>query len=289
MKELVVISGKGGTGKTSITASFAQLAKDSVIVDCDVDAADLHLILTPEIKEKHDFYSGHEAEIDSTKCMSCGKCFELCQFDAIKKGVPYKVDQYNCEGCGVCVKFCPYDAISFEESLCGEWMVSETRFGSMVHAKLGVAAENSGKLVTTIKSKAQQIAKEENKELIIIDGSPGIGCPVIASLTGATQTLIVTEPTMSGLSDMKRILSLTKHFNIPSAVCINKADINIEITEQIENKAKELGATVAGRIRYDDEFITSQINKQTAIESNCDSSADIKNIWNFIKKEMNLS
>ena len=234
MKELVVISGKGGTGKTSITASFAVLADRPVIADCDVDASDLHLVLSPQIKECHEFRSGHEAVIRQDDCIGCGECLSHCRFKAVQvSGKPgqraqFFIDPVSCEGCGVCVRFCPEHAIDFPERLCGEWMISETRCGPMVHARLGTAAENSGKLVSTVRREAKRIAKENNSPLIITDGPPGIGCPVIASVTGASLVLAVTEPTVSGEHDLKRVLSLARHFSIPALVCVNKWDINPE-------------------------------------------------------------
>ncbi|MDX9715298.1 MAG: ATP-binding protein [Dissulfurispiraceae bacterium] len=288
MKELVVISGKGGTGKTSITASLAVLADNPVIADCDVDAADLHLVLAPQIIEQHEFKSGHEAIIDSDKCTGCGVCFANCRFDAVSE---YKkpdgtacfiIDPVACEGCGVCVRFCPAGAIDFPERLCGKWMISDTRCGPMVHAKLGVAAENSGKLVSTVRQKAKSIAEEQGRNIVIVDGPPGIGCPVIASLTGTTMALIVTEPTISGEHDMKRVLSLAKHFGVPSAVCVNKWDLNPEMTASIEEKAKEAGAEIAGRIRYDRAVTQAQILEKSVVETDAPSAEDIRNMWSHL-------
>ncbi|GAG12547.1 unnamed protein product, partial [marine sediment metagenome] len=217
MKELVVISGKGGTGKTSIVAAFASLVKNAVFADCDVDAADLHLVLEPKIMQKSDFSGGKRAAIVAEKCSGCGKCQELCRFDAIHLNgegnnvvdKTFTVDSIACEGCKVCVEFCPVDAIEFNDCINGQWFISDTRFGPMVHAKLGIAEENSGKLVTLIRKEAKRIATEEEKDLIIIDGSPGIGCPVIASITGAELVLIITEPTLSGKHDLGRVADLT--------------------------------------------------------------------------------
>lgn len=285
MKELVVISGKGGTGKTSLTASLAILAGKVVVADCDVDAADLHLVLSPEITKKEDFYSGKIASIDGNKCTECGLCKEYCRFGAVEnnKQGAFEVDPIECEGCGVCVKFCPVGAIDFEDRLCGEWMISQTRAGSMVHAKLGVAAENSGKLVSTVRQKAKEIAVESGIPLVIVDGPPGIGCPVIASITGATLVLVVTEPTVSGVHDLERVLKLAKHFDIPTAVCVNKYDINIEMTERIEVVAKESGATIAGRIRYDDGVTNAQVDGKAVVETFSSSSKDIHEIWKLVK------
>ncbi|MGV8058761.1 MAG: ATP-binding protein [Smithellaceae bacterium] len=285
MKELVIISGKGGTGKTSVTASFAVLADRPVVCDCDVDAADLHLVLEPTIRERHEFQSGHEALIRQNDCISCGVCAELCRFDAVKtrkieeSDVLFFIDSVSCEGCGVCVRFCPANAIDFPERRCGEWFVSETCYGPMVHARLGVAAENSGKLVSTVRREARRIAEEQKKGIIIVDGPPGIGCPVIASLTGATQVLVVTEPTVSGEHDLERVLSLTRHFQIPTSICVNKWDINEEMTRQIEDKAQRAGASVAGRIRYDRAVTRAQIQKKAVVEIDAISADDIKQIW----------
>lgn len=290
MKELVIISGKGGTGKTSVTASFAVLADRPVICDCDVDAADLHLVLTPQIKEQHEFRSGHEAVIRQADCIECGLCYDYCRFGAVKTQqtaectLLFSIDPVSCEGCGVCVRFCLERAIDFPESLCGQWFVSDTRCGPMVHARLGVAAENSGKLVSTVRREARRIAEEEKQEIVIVDGPPGIGCPVIASLTGASQVLVVTEPTVAGEHDLERVLSLTRHFQIPTAVCVNKWDINPEMTGRIEGKAALTGASIAGRIRYDRAVTQAQISRKAVVEIDAPSAADIKQIW----KNLNL-
>lgn len=285
MKELVVISGKGGTGKTSVAASFAVLAERPVVADCDVDAADLHLVLSPRFKERHEFVSGHEAVIRKKDCTGCGVCLLHCRFDAVKRDknasgdMVFAIDPVSCEGCGVCVRFCPEGAIDFSERHCGEWMISDTRCGPMVHARLGVAAENSGKLVSTVRREARRIAEEGNHSLIIVDGPPGIGCPVIASVTGATVVLIVTEPTVSGEHDLERVLSLTRHFGIPAFVCVNKWDINTEMTERIERKALQTGTQVAGRIRYDRSVTLAQMQEKAVVETPAPSADDIMEIW----------
>ena len=286
MKELVVISGKGGTGKTSIVASFAALAQNHIMVDCDVDAADLHLILNPEIQKTTEFYSGKGAEIISELCKKCGKCMEICKFSAISDD--FKVDEIKCEGCGVCFYNCPHDAIKFEQKKSGEWFDSKTRFGKLVHAKLGIAEENSGKLVSEIKNYARFAAKQNENALIIVDGSPGIGCPVIASISGAHMVLIVIEPTMSGIHDAERVLKLTEHFKIPACVCINKYDINSELAKKFEEFCRGKNIEIMGRIPYSKNFTSAMIKEKTLIEYSPGSevSKEIKNMWKKIEEKL---
>lgn len=285
VRELVVISGKGGTGKTSVAAAFAVLAAGrAVVADCDVDAADLHLVLAPKIAESQDFKSGHEAVILRGKCAGCGLCAQLCRFGAVRR-LPdnrYRIDPVACEGCGVCVRECHSLAIAFPERLCGEWMVSETRCGPMVHACLAAAAENSGKLVSTVRREARRVAEEKGLPLIVTDGPPGIGCPVIATVTGATRVLAVTEPTVSGEHDLARVLSLARHFDVPMAVCVNKWDINLEMTERIERKAEASGAQVVGRIRYDRMVTAAQLQARAVVETGAPAAADIRSVWNML-------
>jgi MinD superfamily P-loop ATPase len=291
LKEIVVISGKGGTGKTSIVASLAALAANTVLADCDVDAADLHLLLQPDVKEKYDFSGGKLASVIREKCIGCGKCAEVCNFSAVALNGPandivektYAIDPVSCEGCGVCFHFCPVNAINFEDAVNGQWFVSNTRFGPMVHAKLGPAQENSGKLVSLIRKQAKQIADEQKKDFIIVDGSPGIGCPVIASITAADLVLVVTEPTVSGQHDLERVIELTGHFKIPTMVCINKYDINRKMTQEIETKMKSKNITVIGQIPYDTSVTKAQIAGQSIIEySNDGLSNQIKSLWQAI-------
>jgi len=291
MKEIVIISGKGGTGKTSITGSLAALASKPVLADCDVDAADLHLILQPEVQETHSFSGGKQASIDTNKCIGCGKCVELCRFGAIhplsekdnNQPTKYSVDSVGCEGCGVCAWFCPAKAISFEEVENGKWFVSNMRFGPIVHAKLGIAEENSGKLVTLVRNKAKMIAEEQGRDFIIVDGSPGIGCPVIASFTGADLVVVVTEPTVSGEHDLDRVADLAAGFQIPVAVCVNKSDINLEITERIRQRAIERGLTYVGSIPYDKVVTDAQIAQKTIVEFDSGkTSSAIKILWERI-------
>ena len=335
MKELVVISGKGGTGKTSIAASLAVLAGRCVVADCDVDAADLHLVLSPQTKERHDFRCGHEAIIRQENCTGCGACLTYCRFGAVMRTSSadaarrsrvqastcrdcdfcvrscsikanemihamqdacgsagesvFVIDPVSCEGCGVCVRFCPVQAIDFPDRLCGEWMVSETRCGPMVHARLGIAAENSGKLVSTVRREARRLAETRQLGLVIIDGSPGIGCPVIASVTGTSLVLAVTEPTLSGEHDLKRVVRLTRHLGIPLTVCINKWDINREMSGQVEAYCREQSIPLAGRIRYDRAFTQAQIQGRTVVEALSDGVAeDIHSLWDVVRVRLDL-
>lgn len=264
MKELVVLSGKGGTGKTSLMAALASMDNNSVLCDADVDAADLHLLLAPDIKQRTDFMGGNVADIDADKCTQCGECIELCRFDAISDA--FVVDEINCEGCGVCVDLCPEQAIDFPVKKCGEWYISDTRFGAMVHARLGIAEENSGKLVTLVRQEANKLAEDHRLELILTDGPPGVGCPVIASVGGATALLVVTEPTVSGLHDMQRVLELAAHFKVPCLVCINKFDLNLDQTAAIEALAKERDIPVVGKIPFDPRFTESMVQGKTIFE-----------------------
>lgn len=284
MKELAIISGKGGTGKTTITAAFAALAKNKVMVDCDVDAADLHLILNPEIQYQEVFYGGKIADIRLADCIECKKCIEVCRFDAISSD--YVVNPISCEGCSVCVHFCPVDAINFSDHLNGEWYISNTRFGPLVHARLGVAEENSGKLVTVVRNQAKKIAEEKGLDLIIIDGAPGIGCPVISSITGANGVLLVTEPTLSGLHDLKRVVNLAKnHFNIPTFVCVNKFDLNLNITDEIEKYCYENNLHFVGKIAYDATATKAMVAGKSVIEfADGEISQAIKKMWDAILK-----
>ncbi|RJP73966.1 MAG: 4Fe-4S dicluster domain-containing protein [Candidatus Zixiibacteriota bacterium] len=284
MTELVVISGKGGTGKTSLAASLAVLAGRCVVADCDVDAADLHLVLAPEVQERHEFYSGHEAVIRNDLCTACGVCLDYCRFDAIRvagyhRTASFTVDPVACEGCGVCVHFCPVGAVDFPPRRCGEWMVSHTRVGPLVHARLGVAAENSGKLVSLVRREARRRAEAEGRDTIIVDGPPGIGCPVIASLTGASRVLAVTEPTVSGEHDLERVLALARHFDVPVAVCVNKWDLCPEMTGRIEERALRAGAGIAGRVRYDRAVTQAQIQGKAVVEIEAACGEDIRRLW----------
>jgi MinD superfamily P-loop ATPase len=267
MRELTVISGKGGTGKTSLVAAMATLTPSVVCADCDVDAADLHLLLAPEIEERHDFEGGLTAAIDPDSCSACGTCHELCRFGAVTDadGV-FTIDPHLCEGCGVCHDHCPVKCITLEREKAGQWFVSTTRVGPLVHARLGIAQENSGKLVSRVRERAREVAKEQGRNLVLIDGSPGIGCPVIASITGADQVLAVSEPTMSGLHDLKRVLELAAGFRVPVAVCINKYDLNQEMTRNIVEQAEATGAVCVGKIPFDRSVTAAMIAGKTLTE-----------------------
>jgi len=286
MKEIVIISGKGGTGKTSITASFAYLARhNAVIADCDVDAADMHLILKPKIKRKEDFYSSKEAVIDKNKCIGCGKCQRICRFDAIiPSGREYAVESVSCEGCAYCSKICPVDAIEMKQKLDGEWYVSESKYITpLVHAKLGIGTENSGKLVALVKNIAKQLAENTQKEIVLVDGSPGVGCPVISSLSGASFVVFVTEPTVSGVHDFKRAFELSKRFNIPSAIIINKADLNSEKTKEIVDFASANNIHFLGMLPYDNVFTNAMLEGLSVVEyTNNEITESIKGMWNKI-------
>lgn len=277
MKQLTIISGKGGTGKTTLTAAFATCSQNAVLADCDVDAADLHLILEPHIQHTEQFYGGKTAYIDKSLCNQCGMCQDMCRFEAIRA---FSVDATRCEGCTVCAYVCPVQAITMKDKCSGHWFISQTRCGTMVHARLGIAEDNSGKLVSIVRQQAKAIAEKEGKQLIIIDGPPGIGCPVIASITGVDLVLVVTEPTLSGLHDMERVLQTAAHFNIPALVCVNKYDINPENAEKIENHCSARGVAVAGKIPYDKMVTAAMIQKKSVIEYDCGAiTSTVKQIW----------
>ena len=294
MVELVIASGKGGTGKTSLVGSFAALAKNAVLVDCDVDAANLNLIIRHRIVEKNDFSSSSKASIIDGKCTSCGICKDKCRFEAIffehgLSPVPYYINPLLCEGCGLCKQLCADDAIAFEPLKSGEWFRSESEYGPFFHARLGVAQANSGKLVSLLRTRAREMAEKSNIDLILIDGPPGIGCPVIASITGAAYLVIVTEPSLSAIHDMKRLAELAGHFKIGIGLCVNKYDINIELTEQIERYAESAGIQLHGRIPFDMGFNEAQLEgKPYTLVVSRNSSRVIADIWESIKNRMQM-
>jgi len=264
MKQIVIISGKGGTGKTVITGAFAALAKNAVFADCDVDASDLHLLLEPNIKESHEFRSGITAFVHKDKCTQCGKCREICRFNAIDESIA--IDSISCEGCAFCSFVCPVGAIEMRENVSGEWFISDTRFGPLVHAKLGVASENSGKLVSLVRKKAKELAEQNNCDWVIVDGAPGIGCPVIASLSGIDCAVVVTEPTLSGLYDAQRVIGVTNHFNVQTKLLINKYDLNLDMTKQIERYCQTNDIELIGKIKFDIAVVKAMVEGTTIIE-----------------------
>ncbi len=281
MKQLTVISGKGGTGKTTVTAAFAHLAHSAVIADCDVDAADLHLILEPSVRHQEKFVGSMSASIHSALCTQCGECRRMCRFEAI--GSDLVVDPVACEGCGVCAAVCPVGAAEMKDRVSGEWFISDTREGVMMHARLGIAEDNSGKLVSLVRQQAKKIAEEEKRDLVLIDGPPGIGCPVIAAISGVDMVLIVTEPTLSGLHDMQRVLDTAAHFNVPGAVCINKYDINPDNTRTIENACRERGVPLVGSIPYDKRVTEAMIRRLSVVERDCGAVSDqVRSAWEHV-------
>ncbi len=290
--ELVVISGKGGTGKTSVAASLAVLAAPCVVADCDVDAADLHLVLQPSPLVTHDFFSGYEAVVDQEKCLRCGLCADLCAFSSFDRYQDgrglwrVRVRPLACEGCGVCVHYCGVGAISFPEKRRGRWFEAATRSGPMVHAVLDPGMGNSGKLVTQVRRRASELAREQGVSWVITDGSPGIGCPVIASLTGATHVLAVTEPSVSGVHDLARLLDLTRHFSIPTFVCVNKSDISEAGAQAIERTCIDGGARFAGRIPYDPAFGEAQVAGRAVVEGDGPGALAIRALWEFIRRSV---
>jgi len=280
MQEVVVLSGKGGTGKTSIVGSLAALASSKVLADCDVDAADLHLLLSPSVKQENEFWSGQLAQIDEEKCTECGLCQELCRFEAIED---YKVDPIACEGCGFCSHICPAEAITMRENMSGHWFISDTKYGPLVHARLGIAQENSGKLVAQVRQQARRIAEERGFDYIISDGPPGIGCPVISSLSGASLALMVTEPTLSGIHDLERVLGVCRHFGVPAMVCINKYDLNEENTRRIEDYCQGQGIRLAAKIPFDNAVTEAIVHGVPVVEyADGRVSREIKRLWDVI-------
>ncbi|MDA3886605.1 MAG: ATP-binding protein [Candidatus Delongbacteria bacterium] len=286
MKEIVVISGKGGTGKTSITASFAHLGgKDIVVADCDVDAADMHLLMEPKNSIVEDFYSGVLAEINQDLCVKCGKCSEVCRW----KAIPFINDEYtvnpiDCEGCGYCARICPMEAITMTEQNVGEWYISETRANNtMIHARLGIGAENSGKLVAHVKNKAKMLALETKKDFVVVDGSPGIGCPVVSSLSGAHFVVLVTEPTVAGLHDLKRVYQLVKKFQIPAGCIINKYDLNEKVVGEIKEFLTEEHIVHLADLPYDENFTKAMTIGKTIVEYDDGELKDIiRECWDKI-------
>ena len=287
MHEIVVLSGKGGTGKTSLTAAFAHLMHNGIVCDLDVDAPDLHILLAPQMQQEHAFISGVEARIDSELCTHCGRCEAICRFEAIQQqGDNLAVNPLRCEGCGVCHIVCPSNAISLTQKHCGQWHESNSRFGPMIHAQLFPGEENSGRLVSLLKQQAREKAKKNALELILCDGSPGIGCPVISSLSGAHLAVLVVEPTPSGQHDFLRVAALCDHFHIPASIIINKADLNPEIAATIENLCAERGYAVAGKLPFTLDITTAMIAKQAITETASPLGAMVADAWKNILTQL---
>lgn len=276
MKELVIISGKGGTGKTSITASFAALAQERVVVaDCDVDAPNLHYLLQPRNREEHEFTASVRAVVDSARCSHCGACVEHCRFAAISADP--RVDPLACEGCGFCELVCPEGAVSMHPVPSGHWYSSDTRCGPMIHARLNVGEGNSGKLVSRVKEEARRLAERTDAQLVLVDGPPGTGCPVIASLSGASCVMVVTEPSVSGLHDLVRVLDLCRHFDVAAAVCVNRHDIHPESTRRIEAVC---GGSVSGYIPHDPDVTRALMQGKTVVEFSRGPAAEsLRRLW----------
>ncbi len=287
MNQITIVSGKGGTGKTSITSAFASIAKNKILVDCDVDAADLFLTTQPTILNSHAYEGGKIAVIDPEVCTNCGICEDLCRFDAIHMiDGQTTISEFSCDGCRLCEIACPVDAIKMEENMDSRWFESETRFGPMVHAKLGIGEDNSGKLVTKIRDFATQKAKDLKLETILIDGPPGIGCPVISTLTGVDVAVMVTEPTLSGMHDLHRLIELAKGFKLKSFVLINKYDLNIEVSKKIEGLCRSENIEVLAKIPFNRDFVDAMVNQQTVIEYKPTSSLSkmLEKVWLRIER-----
>ena len=281
VKQITVISGKGGTGKTTLTASFAALAAKKVLADCDVDAADLHLILNPQILQRTPFYGGKVARIDPERCSRCGLCEQACRFDAIHG---YQVDEVACEGCGLCYHLCPEKAVELRTRVAGEWYLSESRYGPVCHARLRAGEENSGKLVALVRNQAKRLAEQKELDYVLIDGPPGVGCPVISSITGVDLVVVVTEPTVSGIHDLQRVLQVASQFQVPALVVINKSDINPENSAQIEAFCRRNGVPVAGKIPFDPVVVEALLRRRPVVEFVREGVGEIhRRIWRKVE------
>jgi len=289
MKEIVVISGKGGTGKTSLSASFAVLAGENVVVaDCDVDAADMHILLNPDFAVAEEFYSGELAVIDQELCTVCGDCAAVCRYDAIPViDGRYVVDALACEGCGYCARICPTEAITNIAQNVGHWYRSKIRTGAtMVHARLNIGADNSGKLVAKVKNEAKEEAKRTGKNLVLVDGSPGVGCPVVSSLSGASFVVLVTEPSVSGLHDLRRVHELVKMFGLPSGCIVNKSDLNREVLDDLRQFMDEEGIVPLAEIPYNEKFTEAITAGRTIVEHDADLAKIVSDCFQKIMKQV---
>lgn len=282
MKQITIVSGKGGTGKTSITSAFASIAQNKILVDCDVDAADLFLTTQPTILKSHVYSGGKVAVIDEQICTNCGICMDLCRFDAISlQNDQTTISEFSCDGCRLCKIACPVEAIKMVENLESRWYESETRFGPMIHAKLGIGEDNSGKLVTQIRDIATKTAKEQSLNTVLIDGPPGIGCPVISTLTGVDIALMVTEPTLSGMHDLHRLIELAKGFKLKSYVLINKFDLNSDMSDEIDALCEKEHIEVLAKVPFNRDFVDAMVNQQSVIEyaPKSELSQMLKEVW----------
>ncbi len=289
MKELTIISGKGGTGKTTVTAAFATLAENKVLADCDVDAADLHLILTPKELSGNDFVGGRAPQINYDKCSKCGECFRLCRYNAISftEEAGPQINEFACDCCALCAWACPEKAISMVDTVNGRWFISDTRTGKMVHARLGIGEDNSGKLVSLVRRQARLLAEQDKLDLLINDGPPGIGCPVTAAITGVDLVLIVTEPTLSGIHDMERVHGLCNHFDIPALVCVNRYDLNLINTQKIRDYCSLHNLELVGEIPLDPVVNKAQVARLSVVEFDCGLISQIvREMWEKVRVQL---
>lgn len=282
VREIVVISGKGGTGKTTVAAGFADLAEECALADCDVDAANLELLMNPSRLESHEFIASSKAVIDPSLCIDCGLCRERCRFHAIADRT---VDPFACEGCGLCARICPVGAIRMEPVLSGHWFISDTEKGPMVHARLVPGEENSGRLVTLVRQKARNLAEEKGRRLLVTDGPPGIGCPVVASITGAQLAVAVTEPSVSGIHDLERVVEVCRRFDVPVLAIVNKWDIHKKSTEDITELCGKQGIKIVGRIPYDDGVYKAMADGVPVTRHDTPASLAIKSAWQEVLQD----
>jgi MinD superfamily P-loop ATPase len=290
-QQLVILSGKGGTGKTSTVAALSALISNKVLADCDVDAANLRLLLDSRVTSSESFRSGLEAHVVPNHCSSCGACMAHCRFSAIvclvEEDTPptYAVDHLACEGCGLCGEVCPSNAIEYQEPERGRLFISDTNHGPLVDAQLNIGGENSGRLVTLVRDRALALARERGAKLVVVDGPPGIGCPAIASTTGADLVLVVTEPTVSGKHDLERTADLIERLDVPLAVCINKRDLNQEMAAEIRALCSQRRIPVVGEMDYDTEVVRAQVAGENIVEHGGSSvAAQIQDMWTAIER-----
>jgi MinD superfamily P-loop ATPase len=283
VKELLVISGKGGTGKTTVLGSFAALAENAVLADCDVDAANLHLLLQPYVEQTDNFYGLPKPHVEVDDCISCGVCTSVCRYNAIRNGI---IDPFRCESCGVCVRSCRVGAIGSQKVVRGHWYTASTQYGPLVYARLHPGEENSGLLVAEVKKRARELAKQTNRSIILTDGPPGIGCPAISALSGADLVLLVAEPTISGCHDLQRVIDLIRSMRVPMMVCINKADLHSEMATTINRYCDEERIPMIGRVPFDAGVYTALTNRQPAVCTFGPAAAAIRDIWKTVAEKL---